>query len=77
MDPKSDKSRESDASMSGQMKPMDRRAALARLGLAAGAAYLAPTLLTLKGALAKGPGPSDPSGGPPWKPKSKPSKPSK
>ena len=60
--------------------PMDRRTALARLGLAAVVAYLAPTLVTLKSALANGDdpgGPGGPGGGPLWKPKSKPSKPSK
>ncbi len=53
---------------------MDRRRALKRLGFLAGSAYLAPTLLTLQGALAKDDGPPDDGPPGPDKKKSKPSK---
>ena len=57
--------------------PVDRRRALKRLGLAAGAAYLAPTLLSLNAAAAQDPSASPTSGGPDWNRPSKPSKPKK
>ena len=59
------------------VKSLDRRAALARLGLVAGAAYLAPTLGLLRSAKADNNGGNSGPGGPPWAGKSKPSKPTK
>lgn len=53
-------------------RSLGRRAALARLGLIAGAAYVAPTLALLQGAKAQG-GPS----GPKWNKPTKPTKPSR
>jgi hypothetical protein len=47
--------------------PLSRRQALARLGLATGAAYAAPTLLSLTEAKAQG--------GPPWGRPSRPTEP--
>jgi hypothetical protein len=47
--------------------PLNRRQALARLGLATGAAYAAPTLLSLTEAKAQG--------GPPWGRPSRPGEP--
>lgn len=61
-------------------RSMDRRAALARLGLAAGVAYLAPTLSLIRSAAAQGNSGNqgNQGNGPsPWVGKSKPSKPSK
>jgi len=58
-----------------------RRAALARLGLVAGAAYVAPTLMLIQGAGAQsqppGSGGAGGSGGPDWVKPTKPTKPSK
>jgi hypothetical protein len=54
----------------------DRRHALRRLGLAAGALYLAPALSALSGARAQADDKEAP-GGPNWKKPSKPVKPSK
>lgn len=56
-------------------KGIDRRAALARLGVVAGAAYVAPTLALLQGAKASGTAPSGPGWIKPTKPGSRPSKP--
>ncbi len=56
--------------------PTDRRRALKRLGLTAGALYLAPTLLALNAAQAQN-NDNEAAGGPNWKKPSKPSKPSK
>ncbi len=59
-------------------KGIGRRAALARLGVAAGVAYVAPALVTLQGAKAQSEsGPSGPGWIKPTKPGSPPSKPSK
>lgn len=55
---------------------LDRRHALKRLGLAAGALYLAPTLSALSGARAQNED-KEGAGGPNWKKPSKPVKPSK
>jgi hypothetical protein len=61
-------------------KTVDRRAALARLGLVAGAAYVAPTLMLIQGAGAQsqpagGGGGSGGPSGPGWVKPTKPSKP--
>lgn len=56
-------------------KSINRRAALARLGVVAGAAYVAPTLALLQGAKASGTAPSGPGWIKPTKPGSGPSKP--
>jgi hypothetical protein len=65
MDPKQGQIREAGTPADGPNRSMDRRSALARLGLAAGVAYLAPTLATLKSASA-----DDAPDAPPWAPSS-------
>jgi hypothetical protein len=53
MDSEQDQIRKAGTPADSRDRPMDRRTALARLGLAGGIAYLAPTLATLKGASAE------------------------
>lgn len=67
----------SEKPVDGKAKPLGRRAALARLGLVAGVAYLVPTLALLQEARAgngNGNGNGDDGYNPPWKHNSKPSK---
>lgn len=82
MDPKDNRTDrtagETDTSKSRPARPMDRRAALARLGLAAGVAYLAPSLAVLKSASAHHKpnhgGGGGGNGGPSWSTPSKPTR---